>query len=611
MNHYLAGILIGLPLFAASQKNEVLILNQKKMIQVEQGQTKSFSLNLERGKAYVIHLEQKGIDVALRLKNEAGKELIFRDSPNGLFGPERIEFTPQNYVDFILTIEPLTEAGNAPKGKCSVQLREAVSELSWKDRKMSPKQMKEDLAVFRAIREKANSGLYRYRSHQSIDSIYSEALNQVKKELSLTDFYKILLVLTDFEGSNHNGTSLPYKASAVMEKDRGYFPFFLKYVDGKMLVNNSNAGIPLGSQVVSINGISDKEFQKRFYKYITTDGYNMTAKKRASAENVFGWLFPFEMGISEFFDIEYKAPGSGEVQTIRLKSISQEENRNNYLARHSAKLDSITDSNIQEKYSFQRINKNTALLNFRIFTMASNAEDPAFVRFSTYLDSVFTLLKKEKIPNLVIDIRNNPGGNDPTYEKVFTYLTNQTFKENKSAFITFNKLPYSQYFKSESEDAGNRKHEVNATNSYLQEVFSVKKENRFYQDQSHNPPYYPDSMGFKGKIYLLIDEHVGSAASHFASLMRGYSSATIVGMETSGGYYGHNGHFPVEYVLPNSKITTRFSIVYVEQDAPVRADQPVGRGIIPDYSIPLLFEDFMNNEDSQMKFVLKLIEESN
>ncbi len=610
MNRYLAGILIGLPLLAASQKNEGLVLNQKKMIQVQQGQSKSFSLNLERGKAYVIHLEQKGIDVSLHLKNEAGKELISQDSPNGLFGPERIEFTPQNYVDFILTIEPLTEAGNAPKGTCSIELREAVSELSWKDKKLSPKQMKQDLTVFRAIREKANSGLYRYRSHQSIDSIYSEAFKQVKNELSMTDFYKILLVLTDFEGSNHNGTSLPYKAAAVMEKDRGYFPFFVKYVDGKMLVNNSDIEIPLGSQVVSINGISDQELQKRFYKYITTDGYNLTAKKRASVENVFGWLFPFEMGDSEFFDIGYKLPGSDQVQTIRLKSINQDENRNNYFARHSAKLDSITNPDIQEKYSFQRINENTALLNFRIFTMASNAEDPDFTTFSSYLDSVFTLLKTEKIPNLVIDIRNNPGGNDPTYEKVFTYLTNQPFKENKEAFILFNQLPYPQYFKQESEDKDNRKQELNATNSYLQEVFSVKKENRFYQNQSHNPLYSPDSIGFKGNLYLLIDEHVGSAASHFASLVRGYSAATIVGMETSGGYYGHNGHFPVEYVLPNSQITTRFSIVHVTQDAPVRADQPVGRGIIPDYSVPLSFEDFMKNEDSQMKFVLKLIEKA-
>ena len=100
---------------------------------------------------------------------------------------------------------------------------------------------------------------------------------------------------------------------------------------------------------------------------------------------------------------------------------------------------------------------------------------------------------------------------------------------------------------------------------------------------------------------------MGSAASHFASLVRGHSNATIIGAETSGGYYGHNGHFPVEYTLPNSKITTRFSIVHVTQDAPNKTSQPVGRGIIPDHVVYPSFEDFMHHEDTQMKYVLNLI----
>jgi hypothetical protein len=101
---------------------------------------------------------------------------------------------------------------------------------------------------------------------------------------------------------------------------------------------------------------------------------------------------------------------------------------------------------------------------------------------------------------------------------------------------------------------------------------------------------------------------VGSAASHFASLVRGYTNATIVGVETVGGYYVHNGHRAVEYVLPNSKIKTGFSIVFVEQDAPKKDIQPFGRGIIPNYEVSQSYEDFINNIDTQMNFAIKLIE---
>ena len=64
----------------------------------------------------------------------------------------------------------------------------------------------------------------------------------------------------------------------------------------------------------------------------------------------------------------------------------------------------------------------------------------------------------------------------------------------------------------------------------------------------------------------------------------------------------------VEYVLPNSKIKTRFSVVFVNQDVVSKPSQPIGRGIIPDYEVSQTLEDFIKNEDSQMKFVLKLVE---
>jgi C-terminal processing protease CtpA/Prc len=131
---------------------------------------------------------------------------------------------------------------------------------------------------------------------------------------------------------------------------------------------------------------------------------------------------------------------------------------------------------------------------------------------------------------------------------------------------------------------------------------------RNLQNPKYNPVYAPKEPGFKGKLYLLIDENVASAGSHFASLVKAYArNVTIVGVETVGGYYGHNGHMALIYELPHSKIKTKFSIVYVIQDAPVKADQPEGRGIIPDYTVWPVYNDFMENRDTQMEYVLQLI----
>ncbi|MBK1439263.1 hypothetical protein JHJ32_04620 [Parapedobacter sp. ISTM3] len=106
----------------------------------------------------------------------------------------------------------------------------------------------------------------------------------------------------------------------------------------------------------------------------------------------------------------------------------------------------------------------------------------------------------------------------------------------------------------------------------------------------------------------MINENVASAASHFASLVKAYArNVTIVGVETVGGYYDHNGHISLVYELPNSEIKTKFSVVYVVQDARVLPDQPQGRGIIPDYEVWPRLDDFLQHKDTQMEFILQLI----
>ncbi|MBB6325871.1 hypothetical protein FHS59_001486 [Algoriphagus iocasae] len=79
------------------------------------------------------------------------------------------------------------------------------------DDPFSKERMRKDLEVFKNIRVKANSGLYKYRSEVQIDSIYLWAENEIDKSATYLDFYNIICQLTDFEGSLHNDTGLPDK----------------------------------------------------------------------------------------------------------------------------------------------------------------------------------------------------------------------------------------------------------------------------------------------------------------------------------------------------------------------------------------------------------------
>lgn len=493
----------------------------------------------------------------------------------------------------------------------SLKTKQVPDSLSIYNRVLNPSEMTQDLNLFLDIQKKANSGLYRYRSQKQIDSIYKWAFKRVHQPMPTLDFYKIILQLSDFEGSCHNYAEPDAGLVGYFNKQRGFFPFALKYIEGNMIFNSKSAKIPVGSRVISINNVADKVLMKSFFKYATADGFTQTEKLSSSVDRSYGLRYLFEYGIKDNFTIRFLAPGATQAQTVTVPAVSLEERKANLVLKHSAPVDSLVDYMVQPKYSFKMVNPKTGLLNLRIFSMAYGADDPAFSVYVAFVDSVFHTLSKNNIPNLILDIRGNPGGSDPTFEQPMMYLTDSSFKENTLAYTIFdNGIPYEKYFWGISTAERMDSVAKAAGKLMLKDYFPALRNGRNMQNVKYNPVYYPKQPGFKGQLYLLIDENVASAASHLASLVKAYArNVKIVGVETVGGYYGHNGHMSLIYELPHSKIKTKFSIVYVDQDAPVKPDQPIGRGIIPDHTVWPTFSDFMQNKDTQMEYVLKLIAE--
>lgn len=594
--------------FAQAQKPIPVQINAAPSVyHLNTGETKTFTVTLLKNKAYEIWVEQKAIDILLTLK-KGDSTLQSHDSTNGAFGPEVIHFVPRVTATYSLEVKPL--ADDLPPGKISLRVNElpTLDSNTFFKVTLSPASMKEDLQIFRVIRDAANSGLYRYRTRQQIDSIYGWAYSQVNKPMNIVDFYRIIIILSDFEGSCHNWTGLPYELKYYVNMSKGFFPYQLINIDGKIVVNSVNKPIPLGSRIISINGVADTLLMRRLFKYRPTDGYNITEKQKNISDPKLGLRWQVEFGTQDSFVVTYTKPGATKIETLSMKSISMNEDAQNHLRRHSLVFDSLFDGDIQKSYSFKQIDDSTALLNFRDFSMAYGEQDPAYKIYRNYLDSIFLRVKDEgKIKHLIIDVRNNGGGSDPNYEKAFSYIADASFKENSFAYINFQQVPFPQYFSWSSEDKENQQREQYNLEYGLKEMFPILKDGKYYQHQKYNPLWYPDNDRFNGKIYLLINDFVASAASHFASLVKSYSNATIIGEETVGGYYGHNGHQSVQYGLPNSKIKFEFSIVFVAQDAVVLPTQAAGHGIMPDYEVRQTFEDFMSNTDTEMNFVLQLI----
>ncbi len=469
--------------------------------------------------------------------------------------------------------------------------------------------MHKDLAIFKEIRVKVNSGLYKYRTKAQIDSIYNWADKEIATSSSYREFYNIICQLTNFEGSVHNETAIPNKIMQNLRKETsGYFPFPVKWIDGKWLINFEEGTIPLGSELISIDNVAIEEIISNFNKYYTTDGDNLTGK-RIGIRTHFAKYYRLHYGLRDNFTVKYKSRNTDFIETKVIESVSYSGCYANFSKRHSAKFDNIYYSDLSEdkKYNFKKANYSTGVLTVYTFAMG-NENSKEHLKYVAFLDSIFTAIKKDDIKNLIVDVRQNGGGTDPNDLVTYSYLTQRNFQENKQAWISFKKIPLLKYYDSKIPRFL-RPLFVGKFNKEFQEIFTKQIDDKFYQGENSDDHkiWTPNKNAFAGNIYLLTSPAIASAGSLFAAMLAGNKNTITIGEETMGGYYGHNGHNPMEYKLPNSKIITQFSVVNLDQDVLKKDNQIFGRGIIPDYEVSQNYEDYLNHEDTQMKFVLEYI----
>ncbi len=475
--------------------------------------------------------------------------------------------------------------------------------------------MRKDFETFKSIRFKANSGLYKYRTKKQIDSIYNWADKAIGKSSTYRDFYNIICQLTDFEGSLHNDTGLPKRMSkSIKSEQNGYFPYPIKWIDGKWIINYNQGKVPVGSQILTINNKKVEDIIKDLYKYYTTDGINTTGK-RIGLTYSFSKYYRMYYGVTNTFTIEFKIPDSKEVNTVAVKSIGYKAYYTNAKNRYSKpfdKLDYTSYKDLGKKYTFKNIDDETSLLTINTFVIGWHGKHPEHKIYMQFLDSIFSTIKTKKVKNLIVDIRHNGGGTDPNDLVTYSYLTNRNFSENKDAWISFKKIPYLKYNSDTNWPYLIKLLGVRKYNKAFQEEFPKMDNGKFYQDEtsSDHKIWSPNPNAFTGTVYLLISPRVASAASLFAAMVSGNSNTIVIGEETMGCYYGHNGHTPISYKLPRSKLEISFSVVNLKQDVPLKSNQKHERGIIPDYNIPQTFEDYLNQNDTQMDFALDLIKKA-
>ena len=87
---------------------------------INRGDSNLYKVKTTKGNLYKIVVVQNGIDLEIILKRAGNKDSVF-DSPNGISGPEPVEFVAKANGYALLNVRPLNDSSNSKTGQYTIQ----------------------------------------------------------------------------------------------------------------------------------------------------------------------------------------------------------------------------------------------------------------------------------------------------------------------------------------------------------------------------------------------------------------------------------------------------------------------------------------------------------
>lgn len=433
-------------------------------------------------------------------------------------------------------------------------------------KRFAKKEILEDLNFLRESLEETHYNLYAYTSKLEFDNNYHAVKSEVKKDsFSLLEVTSIFQKVISKANNGHTEIGFPGTSYGEYAHAGGtIFPLEIAFEEEKHLIRKNwsdNDGIQVGSEILSINGISMTEILSEIYPLISAEHiYFKNAKLELYSFPRFYWQV---YGKQDRFKVSVQYGDTTKTFTI----------------------DAIE---VIDGFEIKRTELISPKRILKFFGKSAYLKPGNFggdkEKYQQFIDSVFSQILERKSNNLIVDLRNNGGGDDSFSDYLVSYFADKPFKWNSSF-----KLKTSQFLKEHI-----RKN-YDTTDTYWQNALNHKNGEIYnYEFKEHQPQ--PAFKRFKGNVYILVNRQSYSQSTVTAAQIQDYGFGTIVGEET--GEYPSLYASIFQFALPNTGTSVNVSKGFITRVNGNIEEQ----GVVPDIFIK---DHLLDEKDEIMEVLLK------
>jgi len=434
---------------------------------------------------------------------------------------------------------------------------------------LMPEVMKKDLDFLLKNIDEVHPNMYAYISKEEFNKLKKDANEKLDKPLSDLEYYRVIAPLVAQIRNGHTSLQPNEKViSSLTSQITTSYPMEIGCYRDSVFVEGyyGMLDMPTG-ELLEINNQNAMDYLKRICRYSAVEhkNYNFSMLKRAGLAALM-WLDSREI---KPVNLKVKSE-QGEIYNLTIDAVETSEIKKAII---SIKKNEIKHEQFEFKHDKEN---NAAIITIRVFHPESLG------KFKAFLKKYFSYIHEKNIKNLIVDIRDNPGGSTNVSQELVRYLTDKPFKLFSKVSTKLSKqIEGKLWGKIKKKDIG-KIMEYNSSDIIP---------NKSYQK-------------FSGQTYLLINGNTFSTALNLAVVLQYYHLATLVGDETKDTPSGYGEVIMLE--SPETKMKLAVSAKYFE----ALGDKKDGRGVVPDYEVRQRGEDSAKGIDTVMQFTFGLIKEN-
>ncbi|MBN3519432.1 peptidase S41 [Algoriphagus lutimaris] len=425
---------------------------------------------------------------------------------------------------------------------------------------LSKEEVLEDLDYLYKSLIEAHYQVYAYVTEQDFKSTYQKVKGSIEQDsLSLLETTTAFQQLISAINNGHTEITFPGQSYAEYAYSGGtVFPLEIAFENGKPLIRKNwskEDQIKLGSELISVNGIPISDILSKIYPQISAERpyFKQVKLELFSFPRYYWQLF----GMQDSFRVEIESKGTRSNYTLDAIRVIED---------FEMKRDEILNTKLELKFL-----GNSAYLNTGNF----GGDEQAYQKF---IDSAFVEIRNNKSENLILDLRNNGGGDNSYSDYLISYFADRPFTWN-SKFT----LKTSSFLKDHVRKNND------TTTRYSREILSHKNGEIFDFTFEDIQPQ-PLEKRFTGEVFVLVNRQSHSQSAVTAAQIQDYRFGKIVGEET--GDYPSLYASVFRYKLPNSGIEVQVSKGYIVRVNGSTAEE----GVIPDIYI----KDYLLDEKDEI-----------